>query len=206
MIQAAQAIDDSTLQRRLLHSAGRLRTYVSSKIPSKLKSFLAADDVLQEVWIAAFRGAVGFRGNDADDFDRWLTTIANRKLVDSLRAALAVKRGGRTPIVAEAQQRRSSIVDLFARVASPQATPSRETSTKEATDALLIALACLSEDRGRAIRMRHIDGLSVPEIAKLMQRTIPSVHGLLFHGLRELRTRLGSAEKFFSDAQPAQQE
>ena len=204
MIQVTQPLDDLTLQRCLLSRASRLRIYVNSKIPAKLKGFMTAEDILQEVWIDAFRGVSRLRGNDAEDFDRWLMTITNRKLVDALRAALAVKRGGRTPIVGEAQNRRSSIVDLFARIASPQATPSRETSTKEATDAVRIALACLSDDRGSAIRMRHIDGLSVPEIAKLMQRTVPSVHSLLFHGLRELRGRLGSAEKFFSDVQPVE--
>ena len=199
MLRVAQPIGEVMLQRLLLSRANRLRRYIESKIPAKLRSVLAADDILQDVWIAAFRATTTFRGNQGEDFDRWLMTITNRKLVDSFRTALAVKRGGKTPIVGEAQARRSSIADLFARIASPQATPSRVTSAKEAVEAVADALACLSDDRGRAVKMRHIDGLSVPEIASRMQRTIPAVHSLLFNGLRDLRSRLGSAEKFFSD-------
>ena len=200
MLRIAQPVDESMLQRLLLSRAHRSRRYIESKIPAKLRSLLSADDILQDVWIAAFRAMSTFRGNHPEDFDRWLMTITNRKLVDALRVALAVKRGGKTPIVGEAQVRRSSIVDLFARIASPQATPSRVTSAKEAVEAVTAALAGLSDDRGRAVKMRHIDGLSVPEIAKRMQRTIPAVHSLLFNGLRDLRSRLGSAEKFFSDS------
>ena len=199
MLRVAQPIDEAMLQRLLLSHANRLRRYIESKIPPKLRSLLAADDILQDVWIAAFRAMTTFRGNEGEDFDRWLMTITNRKLVDSLRTALAVKRGGKTPIVGEAQVRRSSIADLFARIASPQATPSRVTSAKEAVDAVAAALARLPDDRGQAVKMRHIDGLSVPEIADRMQRTIPAVHSLLFHGLRELRHRLGPEAKFFSD-------
>jgi RNA polymerase sigma factor (sigma-70 family) len=199
MLRIAQPIDKGTLQRVLLARASRSRRYIEGKIPAKLRSLLAPDDILQDVWIAAFRAKSTFRGNREEDLDRWLMTITNRKLVDAFRIALAVKRGGRTPIVGEAQARRSSIVVLFARIASPQATPSRVTSTKEAVDAVGAALAGLSDDRGSAVRMRHLEGLSVPEIAKRMQRTIPAVHSLLFNGLRDLRSRLGSAEKFFSD-------
>ena len=199
MLRSAQSIDNVTLQRLLLSRANRARGYIESKIPAKLRSLLSADDILQDIWIAAFRANSAFRGNEGEDFDRWLMTITNRKLVDALRIALAIKRGGKTPIVGEAQVRRSSIVDLLARIASPQATPSRVTSAKEAVDAIGVALACLSNDRGSAVRMRHLEGLSVSEIATRMQRTIPAVHSLLYNGLRDLRSRLGSAEKFFSD-------
>jgi DNA-directed RNA polymerase specialized sigma24 family protein len=63
-----------------------------------------------------------------------------------------------------------------------------------------IALSRLPVDRRRAIQMRYIDGQTPQEIAGKMQKSAAAVKGLLFHGLRELRERLGDAKRFFSDA------
>ncbi len=193
------------MQKMLLAHAERLRQYIDGKIPRGLRSVVSADDVLQDVWIAAFRTAGGFRGRRDADFEHWLTTIANRKTVDTLRIALAIKRGGGVPVQGCGSDPYSSIIDLVAGAAAPGVTPSRVTSAKEAAAAVTAALGHVSADRARAVRMRHIEGRPLSEIARLMQRTVPAVHSLIFHGLRELRTHLGSAEKFFSDALPLEE-
>lgn len=194
------AMEERTLWRTLLAGAPRLRQYLATKIPTRLQGVISAEDVLQEVWLAAFQGLGNFRQDGPDALDRWLTCIAHRKLLKAIKTAQRVKRGGREVILQGNGNRVSSMLDLFVRVASPVRTPSSEAAAAEAADAVQIALASLPEARRRAIWMRHIEGKPCDEIATAMGKTKPAVNSLLFHGLQQLRDRLGDPARFLSDA------
>lgn len=199
------AIKECTLRHTLLAGAPRLRQYLAAKIPTRFQGVISAEDVLQEVWLAAFQALGSFRQDGPDALDRWLTCIAHRKLLKAIKAAQSVKRGGRNAILQGHGNRVSSMLDLFVRVAAPGRTPSSEAAAAEATDAVQIALASLPEARRRAVWMRHIEGKPCAEIAEAMGKTKPAVNSLLFHGLQQLRDRLGEPARFLSDA-PAPEE
>jgi len=82
------------LQQHLMRRAPELREYVAQRIPPSLAANILADDVLQEAWIAAFRGMGGLRIEDSALVERWIISVVNRKLLDALRLAHAKKRGG----------------------------------------------------------------------------------------------------------------
>ena len=193
-------IDEQTLHEALLVRINALRSYVASKTPPRLHHVISPDDILQEVWIAAYRTISTFNPDGPNALDRWLTTIANSKLVDALRAARRLKRGGNRRLARNAEGPLTSFSDLFARLRSPQQTPSSEFAAVEAAHAALISLNRLNDTRRRAIEMRFIEGLSHKEIARKMGRSGAAVNSLLFHGLRQLRGMLGDAAKYFSDA------
>ena len=67
-----------------------------------------------------------------------------------------------------------------------------------------IALSRLPNDRRTAIRMRYLEGRSRPEIARTMDKSEAAVNSLLFHGLRDLRRRLGDTARFFSDVRSSE--
>ena len=180
--------------------APRLRRYLAMKTPTELQHMISAEDVLQEVWIAAFRSLPGFRPQGKDAVDRWLTCIAQRAMINAVKAAGRIKRGGRHRHVHRNPDRASSLADLFARVASPGRTPSSEAAVTEAVDAVQVALASLPPARRQAVRMRYIEGQPPETIARVMKRTPGAINGLLFHGLRQLQERLGDAGKFLSDS------
>ena len=192
-------ISEPALQEYLLQDAKRLRGYISAKIPCDLASVLAADDVMQEVWLTAFRGRATFRADRPDALARWITTLTNRRLVDAFRAARALKRRGQAPFGRAADNCASSMIDLFDQLSSKPHTPSSEASRNEAVQAVRLAMAGLPEERRMAVWMRHIDGCSVADIAKKLEKTIPAVHGLLFRARRQLSDQLGRASRFFSD-------
>jgi len=52
------------------------------------------------------------------------------------------------------------------------------------------ALAQLPDDQRTAIELHHFQGLSVPESARRMNKTVASVTGLLYRGGKELRQRM----------------
>jgi RNA polymerase sigma factor (sigma-70 family) len=126
--------------------------------------------------------------------------ITNHKLLDALKTAGRLKRGGSARIARAADRRRTSLTDLFARVASPGRTPSRDVAAAEAAHAVQIALSGLLADRRRVIQMRYLEERSRSEIAREMGKSEAAVNSLLFHGLRDLRARLGDVVRFFSDA------
>ena len=200
MSHTQRTLTEAELQELLLTHANRLHRQAARKVPPRFKSVISAEDILQEVSIAAFRGVPSFRADRPDAFDRWMTTLVERKVVDACRAARTLKRGGGRRTVKAKRSRASSFVDLFDHVVSSGRSPSREVSAKEAVHAVRIALGSLPDDRRRAIWMRYIEGLPLAEIAEAMHKTNAAVNSLLFNGLRQLRRRLGRSAKFFSDA------
>lgn len=194
-------LSEQELEALLLEHTPMLHRYVKSRIPKKLTASIAAEDVLQEVWIAAFKGRHGFRDLGDHSFERWIITIAGHKLVDFLKAAFALKRfGGRVDAGQEPANRSSTTLIPMNTLPDAHRSPSGEISVKESVEAIRRALTGLADDRARAIRLRHIEGLSISQIAAAMGKTINAVSSLLFHGRRDLKRRMGKATQYFSDA------
>jgi RNA polymerase sigma-70 factor (ECF subfamily) len=186
------------LRHALIDRVEALRVYVEMKIPERLKFTIPADDILQEVWVAAHAGIADFQPDGPNALDRWLLTITNNRLIDAFRAARTIKRGGETRCVRDAHRRMHSFCTLFARLRSPGKTPSREVRQFEAARAIELSLACLPSERRRVIELRFVDGLSCREIADQLGKSERAVNSLLFHGLRQLRTLVGDADEFLS--------
>ena len=187
------------LQQELLPRVVALRSYVERKIPDRLRRLVSVDDILQDLWIAAYRNAATFKPDGPRAIDRWLSTIATSKIVDAIRAARRVKRGGGRRHSYDAQRRMTSLAGLFERVQSPTKTPSSDARCMERAHAVSIALNRLSEDRQRAVCMHYVEGLSCPEIADRLDTSAEAVHSLIYNGLRDLRRFLGEAAEYFSD-------
>jgi RNA polymerase sigma-70 factor (subfamily 1) len=190
---------DLELQHLLLERAEGLRQVVSKKIPARFRSLVAAEDVLQDVWISAFRTFSDFRQDEPAAFDHWLKAIVNHKLADAIRSAGALKRGGSQSLFHDNKTLARSWADLFAHISGHEKTPSREMSSREAANALRIALGSLPKLRRRVVYMRHIEGRSREEIARAMRKSDAMIGYLLRRGLDDLRHCLRHASRFFSD-------
>jgi RNA polymerase sigma factor (sigma-70 family) len=191
--------DELTLHKALMRRAPDIRFYMDLKTPPNLRSVIAVEDVLQEVWIAAFQGLPSFRPEGPDALDRWLTTIVQRILINTIKAAQATRRGGHCGADPQDKvDRSSSMLNLFSEVASPSRTPSSEAAAVEAVHSVQIALASLPEDRRQVVWLRYIKGKTNDEIAMALKKTRTAVKSLLTHGLRDLKERLGTATKFLS--------
>jgi len=194
-------LNDGNLQRELLPRVVALRDYVRKKIPKRLHGVTNVDDVLQEVWMASYRNLATFAPDGPNAIDRWLTTIAVSKIVDAIRAARRLKRGGEWSRIDDAQRRMTSLTALFEQVQSPVRTPSHDVRKTERAHAVSIALNRLDTRRHRAVYLHHIEGLPLAEIAARMDTTESAVNSLIYNGLRDLRRFLGEAAEYFSDVQ-----
>ncbi len=201
--EAGEKIEEMELMRGMRIHAPVLRAYIGRHIPVELQRAIAPEDVLQDTWASAFKNLASFRADEPNAMERWLTAIAKRRVVDAIKRAARLKRGGEHRFEYEADHA-SSLVGLFDSVASAGRTPSGEAAIAEALDAVQIAVASLPPARKQAIWMRHIEGRSLHEIAESMGRTAAAVNSLLFHGLQQLSERLGSADRYLSDAASSQ--
>ena len=79
-------------------------------------------------------------------------------------------------------------------LARDESTPGRKAARAEELLLLAVALASLPEDQRTAIELHHFQGLSVPEVAQQMNKTVASVTGLLYRGGKALWQRMGEPQ------------
>lgn len=193
-------IDTLTLQKLLIDREERLRIIIRNRLTPDLQRVLSEDDVLQEVWLVVFRNISSFLPEGKNSFDRWLTSVAIKTIINLVKSAYRLKRGGGRRQVREEWKTGSSYIALFNDIAAEGRTPSREAFAAEAADAIKSALSELPEDRQRVISLRYIAGRSLDEIAEETGKSKPAVRSLVYQGLRQMRRQLGHSSRFFSDA------
>jgi len=189
----AQAVrgERVAMETLLMRHHDRLSAAIQAKLPAAMRGAVAAQDICQEAYVAAFRKLATFDPADGPEpFYRWLRTIAERKLADAIRAHRAAKRGGDRRRVHADQ---SSIVTLLGLVATDQRSPSRSVARREAIFAVQDALERLPEDYREVLRLRYLEGLDVAETAAKMERGPGAVRMLCVRALRHLEAQLGDA-------------
>lgn len=192
------AVRASSAPDRLFGHISALRRYVHSKIPARFRSVLDADDILQEVWFDSQRDWENLSQLGSERLGAWLFKCADHKVIDAVRMEGAAKRGGNRQRVIGQGDGLGAFEVLLREIEAGSSSPSRAFRQEEVRHALAIALSGLGADRRTAINMRYVDGLSHAEIAERMGRTSDAVNGLLYHGLIELRSILGSASRYLS--------
>ncbi len=201
MRQHDQGIGEAELQELLLARAPNLLASLNRKIPDRCRRTVSADDVLQEVWLAAFQGIGSFRPDGRPHaFDRWLKVITDRELSDALKPLRRRKRNIHRQLFNHARSFESSLDDLVAVLASPCRTPSRESSLKETQEAVRTAVEKLPDDQKRALTMQYVEGRSTPEIAREMGKSERAVAGLIYRARLGVLAQLGPARDYLSDA------
>jgi len=143
-------------------------------------------DLVQQTLLKAQQNFEQFRGTTDGELAGWLNTILVNQLTDQLRRA-----GRELDEQALARRLEQSSVRFERLLLAEQSTPSQHAVQDERFQQLAKALMRLPDDQRQAIELRHLRELPVAEIADRMQRTIPSVAGLLQRGIRRLREMMG---------------
>ena len=141
---------------RFLDLYERVFQEVYSYVASRLSDRGAAEDVTQEVFVIGARQVAG--GGDVNV--AWLKTVARNKLIDHWRARAREDRN-------------------LALVCSVE--PSAVVDGTKPTDAerVTLVLADLNPTYRAALVLRHLDGLSVPEVATLLDRSVEATEQVL---------------------------
>jgi RNA polymerase sigma-70 factor (ECF subfamily) len=162
-----------------------LRILAGMNWDQRLAGKLEPSDVVQETLLQAHAQRFQYRGHSENEWRAWLRTILAHKIIDAQRKYSRRERIPERSLHAALDESSARIEPWLA---ASGASPSNEAARAEHLLRLTEALAHLPEDQRRAVELHHLDGKSVPEVGRLMDRTTASVAGLLRRGLGELRS------------------
>ena len=147
-------------------------------------------DVVQDVFLEAARHFPGFRGDSEPELAAWLRQILATSLARLVRRYFGTQaRDVRLERELAADLERSSAAVPTGLVA-PQSSPSQRASRREQAVILAEALDRISPDYREVLVLRHLEGLTFPEVAERMGRSLDSVEKLWVRALPKLRQAL----------------
>lgn len=168
MVLFANGDQDAARELTMRH-LGTVVAFAKRLIPSDAD----ADDIAQEAMLRLWKVAGDWRPGEAK-VTTWLYRVTRNLCIDRLR------------------QRKHTDIDAIAEPADD--TPSVQTQMEQSTrmKALSDALSELPERQRVAVTLRHIEGLSNPQIAEAMEISVEAVESLTARGKRMLKKAMES--------------
>jgi RNA polymerase sigma-70 factor (ECF subfamily) len=175
LVRLAQSGNQLAFEALVVKYQRRIARHVARYVP------LASDveDVVQEVFIRAYRGLHSFRGDSA--FYTWLYRIATNAAVTFLRSA---PREGQLD---ESEDERS---DPFEPGVSDSETPERTLMANQIADAVRKGLARMQPELVDALTLFEVEGKSYSEIAQMFDVPVGTVRSRIFRAREALAKRL----------------
>ncbi len=171
---AAYAAGDMSAAQVL---SARLLPRVMGQAVRMLGDRSEAEDVAQDAMIRLWQNAARWRTGEAQ-VSTWLYRVVSNLCIDRLR-----RRARNVPLesVADPADERPDVVT--------------DMQAKTRLMALSEALAQMPERQAQAVALRHLEGLSNPEIATIMDISVRSVESLTARGKRALAALLAPRRK-----------
>ncbi len=164
---AACVAGDVTAQRTLFR---REYARVNATVYRVLGNARDADDLVQETFIAVFRGLARFRGESK--LSTWIDRIAVRVVCQHLSG-----------------KRATVSLDVIGDLEDSGAIPDAQVHARDGLRRLYAALAQLNSDQRTAFALYAIDGRSIAEVAKLTGVTLVTAKLRIWRARRELERR-----------------
>jgi RNA polymerase sigma-70 factor (ECF subfamily) len=187
-VGSASALGDLLeLYRNYLSLLARLQ------IGRRLQGKVDPADLVQETFLKAHRDFAQFRGTSEGEWVGWLRQILAMNLGHLVRRYCGTRRRD-----IRLERRLVDELDHSSRVldqglVAPQSSPSNQASHREQAVLLADALEELPPDYREVIILSHLEGLSFPEVASRMGRSVNSVKNLWARALARLRRSLGGS-------------
>jgi RNA polymerase sigma-70 factor (ECF subfamily) len=162
-----------------------------TQIGRRLRSKTDPGDLVQETFLEAHRHFALFHGNTEAELVSWLRQILAGRLARLVRHYLGTQRRDvrlERDLVAELDQS-SRLLDQG--LVALSSSPSQQAVRREQAVFLADALEQLPPHYREVLILRHVEGLSFPEVAQRMDRSLLSVKKLWARALPCLRDALG---------------
>lgn len=161
------------------------------QVGRRLQGKVDASDLVQEAYLEAHRHFHRFRGQTERELLGWLRQILATTLAHQVRRYLGAKRRDLRLERRLAEEMDQSFQALNQGLIADQTSPSQQASRREHAVLLADALKELPEDYREVLILRHLEGLSFPEVSRRMDRSVDSVEKLWIRALTRLRGLLG---------------
>jgi len=187
LVRRFRAGDETAARGLFERHADELRARAARGMPRAMRPRVAASDVVQEAWLAAFLRLADFEDRGEGSFRRWLATIAENKALDEVRHHVgATKRDVRREIDVQ-----SGIV----RLAGPARERSASADLRDAEDRAQVerAMSALPAAQREVMRLVHEERLTVEQAAARMNRSLAAVRKLYSRAVLRLAEEIGGA-------------
>jgi len=194
LFASAQRGDTAALGQLMETYRDQLRQLAQHQLDSQVRVRADASDIVQGTFLEAQRDFEQFRGESVAQLLAWLRQILNHNVSNTIQQhVFAQKRSiDRERSLDDSKQfgpgRRPQ-------PASDESTPSHRAIRSEEAARLEKAIESLPNDQREAVRLRHIEGRSLQEIAEHFDRSIVAVSGLIKRGLRGLQSEFAEEIK-----------
>jgi RNA polymerase sigma-70 factor (ECF subfamily) len=166
-----------------------LRLIAEQAIGPGLRRREDASDIVQRTVLEAYAAIAQFQGGSEPEFAAWLKQILRRNVANLVRDNRAAKRDVRREQFLDEADGSLSVAWLHP--AAKSTSPSQRLIKAEAALNLAQALEQLPDEQQIAVRMRHLHGCSLDDIATTLEKSPAAVAGLLRRGLKALREHIG---------------
>ena len=161
------------------------------QIRRRLQGKVDPQDLVQDTFLKAHRHFDQFRGTSEAELTAWLRQVLASTTGNLVRHYLGTKRRD--------SRLERSLIDELARsshcldrgLVGQLSSPSQHAARRDQAVVLVEALRRLPEEYAEAVILRHLEGLSFPEVAERMGRSVESVKKLWARGLSRLRDQMG---------------
>lgn len=183
----ARAGDRTALGQLLEHYRGYLHLMARVQIGRHLQGKVDPSDIVQESFLEAHKDFAQFQGQSEGELVAWLRRILVTNLANLVRYYVGTQR---RDVRLERQlheeiEQSSRVLDraLVAKISSP----SQQAAHRELAVLLAEALTQLPDDHREVIILRHLEGLTFPEVSQRMGRSLDVVKKLWPRALARLR-------------------
>ena len=175
LVRLAQSGDQLAFEALVVKYQRRIARHVARYVP------IASDveDVVQEVFIRAYRGLRSFRGDSA--FYTWLYRIATNAALTFLR---------RAPLEEQLDDSGDERSHSFEPGVSDGETPERTLMARQIADAVRQGLARMQPELVDALTLFEVEGKSYSDIAQMFDVPVGTVRSRIFRAREALAKRL----------------
>ena len=189
LLEKARQGDREALGRLLEAQRAALHRLAERQLGGPIAVRVDASDIIQQTFLEAHRGFRQFAGQDERELTAWLLRILDHKVAGAIRDhALLQKRNVHRDRSMDDSHR--GMASLKNELDAGISTPSQKVIRGEEEQLLMKALSVLPDDQREAVRLRHLEGLALADIARHLGRSPAATAGLIKRGMQVLRRRL----------------
>ena len=193
LLEKARQGDREALGRLLEAQRAALHRLAERQLDERIAVRVDASDIIQQTFLEAHRSFQQFAGQDARQLAAWLERILDHKIAGAIRdhALLQKRNVGRDQSLDDSH---GGAGPLKQELDAGLSSPSQKAMRTEEAQRLAQALTALPDDQREAVRLRHLEGWALADIARHLGRTPAATAGLIKRGMQALRRRLHRRE------------
>jgi RNA polymerase sigma-70 factor (ECF subfamily) len=191
LINEARTGDRVVLGELLDSYQNYLRLLARIEIGRRLQGQVDPSDIVQETFLEAHRQFPLFQGTAERQLAKWLRTILAGTMANVVRRYAGTQ-------ARDLRLERQLAVDLDHSSCSleqllvdQRSSPSQQAMRGEQSLLVAAAMSRLPDDYQQVLVLRHLEGLTFPQVALRMERSVDSVEKLWLRGLTRLKKEFG---------------